>query len=66
MKNGSWFAGPPEELTAYLQDLQTRFPGLENVNVSISMGTPKAVMLEQLGWFAKEVMPAFTGARPAR
>jgi len=29
------------------------------VNVSISMGTPKAVMLEQLRAFAKEVMPKF-------
>jgi hypothetical protein len=29
------------------------------------MGTPKAVMLEQLDWFATEVMPAFTGGRPA-
>jgi hypothetical protein len=23
------------------------------------MGVPKAIMLEQLEWFAKEVMPAF-------
>jgi alkanesulfonate monooxygenase SsuD/methylene tetrahydromethanopterin reductase-like flavin-dependent oxidoreductase (luciferase family) len=61
MKNGSWFAGPPEEPIAYLKDLESRYPGLEHVNVSISMGTPKAVMLEQLTAFAKEVMPAFTG-----
>jgi alkanesulfonate monooxygenase SsuD/methylene tetrahydromethanopterin reductase-like flavin-dependent oxidoreductase (luciferase family) len=60
MKNGSWFAGPPEELTAYLRDLESRYPGLEYVNVSISMGTPQAVMLEQLGWFGKEVMPKFS------
>jgi hypothetical protein len=59
MKTGSWFAGSPEELIAYLNDLQSRFPGLEHVNVSISMGTPQAVMLEQLRWFAKEVMPKF-------
>jgi alkanesulfonate monooxygenase SsuD/methylene tetrahydromethanopterin reductase-like flavin-dependent oxidoreductase (luciferase family) len=65
MKNGSWYAGPPEELAAWLGELQSRFPGLEHVNVSISMGTPKAVMLEQLSWFAKEVMPAFTGGRSA-
>jgi alkanesulfonate monooxygenase SsuD/methylene tetrahydromethanopterin reductase-like flavin-dependent oxidoreductase (luciferase family) len=63
MKNGSWYAGPPEELTAWLRDLQSRFPGLEHVNVSISMGTPKAVMLEQLSWFGKEIMPTFTGGR---
>jgi hypothetical protein len=27
--------------------------------VSSSMGTPRPVMLEQLRWFAKEVMPRF-------
>jgi alkanesulfonate monooxygenase SsuD/methylene tetrahydromethanopterin reductase-like flavin-dependent oxidoreductase (luciferase family) len=59
MKTGAWFAGPPEELVAYLRDLQSRFPGLQHVNVSNSMGTPQAVMLEQLQWFAKEVMPHF-------
>jgi len=59
-KTGAWFAGPPEDLVAYLRDLESRFPGLEHVNVSISMGTPKVVMLEQLQWFAKEVMPKFS------
>jgi alkanesulfonate monooxygenase SsuD/methylene tetrahydromethanopterin reductase-like flavin-dependent oxidoreductase (luciferase family) len=59
MKTGAWFAGPPEELVAYLKDLESRFPGLEYVNMSLSMGTPRAVMLEQLAWFAKEVMPSF-------
>ncbi|HEY7039577.1 MAG TPA: LLM class flavin-dependent oxidoreductase [Methylomirabilota bacterium] len=61
MKTGAWFAGPPEELVAYLKDLESRFPGLQHVNVSSSMGTPKPVMLEQLRWFAKEVMPNFSG-----
>ena len=58
-KTGSWFAGPPEDLVAYLKDLESRFPGLQHVNMSISMGTPKPVMLDQLRWFAKEVMPQF-------
>jgi len=58
-KTGSWFAGPPEDLVAYLKDLESRFPGLQHVNMSISMGTPKPVMLEQLRWLAKEVMPQF-------
>jgi alkanesulfonate monooxygenase SsuD/methylene tetrahydromethanopterin reductase-like flavin-dependent oxidoreductase (luciferase family) len=62
MKTGAWFAGPPEDLVAYLKDLESRFPGLQHVNMGISMGTPKAVMLEQLRWFAKEVMPKFSAA----
>src|SRR4029453_9855324 len=60
-KTGAWFAGPPEDLVAHLKDLESRFPGLQHVNMSLSMGTPKAVMLEQLRWFAKEVMPKFSG-----
>jgi alkanesulfonate monooxygenase SsuD/methylene tetrahydromethanopterin reductase-like flavin-dependent oxidoreductase (luciferase family) len=61
MKVGAWFAGTPEELTAYLRELESRFPGLEYVHLSNSMGTPKKPMLEQLAWLGKEVMPHFTG-----
>jgi alkanesulfonate monooxygenase SsuD/methylene tetrahydromethanopterin reductase-like flavin-dependent oxidoreductase (luciferase family) len=57
MKAGAWFAGPPEELVAYLHELGRRFPGLEHVHLSNSMGTPRAVMLEQLAWLGKEVIP---------
>lgn len=59
VKAGSWYCGPPAGLVEYLQALQDKYPGLECVNASSSMGTPKAIMLEQLSWFAKEVMPAF-------
>jgi hypothetical protein len=56
MKVGAWFAGPPEELVAYLKSLEERFPGLQHVHLSNSMGTPKDVMLEQLAWLGKEVV----------
>lgn len=56
---GSWLCGPPELLIQKLQDVQTRYPGLEVVNVGSVIGTPKQVVLEQLEIFAKEVMPAF-------
>jgi alkanesulfonate monooxygenase SsuD/methylene tetrahydromethanopterin reductase-like flavin-dependent oxidoreductase (luciferase family) len=59
MKVGAWFAGPPEELVAYLRALEAKFPGLEYVHLSNSMGTPKAVMAEQLAWLGKEVIPLF-------
>jgi alkanesulfonate monooxygenase SsuD/methylene tetrahydromethanopterin reductase-like flavin-dependent oxidoreductase (luciferase family) len=61
VKAGSWYCGPPEGFVAYLQGLEEKYPGLEYVNVGSGMGTPKRVMLEQLTWFAKEVMPAFRG-----
>lgn len=56
---GAWYCGPPEPFVDYLKDLEARYPGLEAVNVQSSMGTPQSVMLEQLEWFAKDVMPAF-------
>ena len=61
MKLGAWFAGTPAQLVAHLQGMQERFPGLETINLSTSMGTPKAVMLEQFQWAAEAVMPAFRG-----
>ena len=60
MKAGAWFAGPPEELVAYLRSLEEKYPGLEYMHLSNSMGTPKAAMLEQLAWLGKDVMPKFT------
>jgi hypothetical protein len=62
-RTGAWFCGPPEGLVALLKALEERYPGLDYVNVSSSMGTPQAVCLEQLAWFAKEVMPHFPGTR---
>jgi hypothetical protein len=62
-KVGAWFAGPPEEFVAHLKSLEQRFPGLEYVHVSNSMGTPQSVMLEQLAWFAKEVKPHFANRK---
>jgi alkanesulfonate monooxygenase SsuD/methylene tetrahydromethanopterin reductase-like flavin-dependent oxidoreductase (luciferase family) len=59
IKAGAWYCGPPEGCVSYLQELQEKYPGLEYVNVGSAMGTPQSVMLEQLSWFAKEVLPAF-------
>ena len=65
VKAGSWYCGPPEGFIDYLKSLEEKYPGLEYVNVaSSSVGTPKKIILEQLSWFAKEVMPAFK-ATPA-
>jgi alkanesulfonate monooxygenase SsuD/methylene tetrahydromethanopterin reductase-like flavin-dependent oxidoreductase (luciferase family) len=58
-KVGAWFAGTPEEFVAHLRSLEQKYPGLEYIHVSNSMGTPQSVMLEQLAWFAKEVKPHF-------
>jgi alkanesulfonate monooxygenase SsuD/methylene tetrahydromethanopterin reductase-like flavin-dependent oxidoreductase (luciferase family) len=59
MKVGAWFAGPPEELIAYLRSLEDKFPGLEHVHLSNSMGTPQEAMVEQIARLGTEVMPKF-------
>ena len=58
---GAWLCGPPELIIEKLAGVQDRFPGLEAVNIGNVIGTPQSVILEQLEWFAKEVMPAFKG-----
>ncbi len=58
---GSWLVGPPELIIEKLQEVQSRYPGLEEVNVGSVIGTPQVVICEQLERFAKDVMPAFTG-----
>jgi hypothetical protein len=42
-----------------LQELQARYPGLEEVHVGQVVGTDQRVILEQLEWFARDVMPVF-------
>jgi len=57
--NGAWYCGPPEGFIEFLHGLEEKFPGLDAVNVQSAMGTPQEVMVEQLEWFAKDVMPDF-------
>jgi alkanesulfonate monooxygenase SsuD/methylene tetrahydromethanopterin reductase-like flavin-dependent oxidoreductase (luciferase family) len=59
MKLGAWFAGTPQQLIEHLKALEARFPGMEHINLSCSLTTPKTVMLEQFQRLAEEVMPAF-------
>ena len=58
---GAWFAGTPEELVAYLKELEARYPGMEHVNLSTPITTPQALMLEQFQWVSEAVMPHFLG-----
>ncbi|HEX5530919.1 MAG TPA: hypothetical protein VFZ82_15235, partial [Methylomirabilota bacterium] len=59
VKAGSWLIGPPELITEQLMEIQHKYPGLEVVNVGQPVGTPQAVILDQLERFAAQVMPAF-------
>jgi len=61
--NGGFLCGSPAQVVEHLKSLERRYPGLDRVSVSLSVGVPKAVCLEQLEWFAAEVMPAFEQAK---
>ena len=63
MKMGSWFAGTSEDLVGYLKGLEEKFPGLEYINLSMPMCTPKSAMIEQYTKIAEEVMPHFRGSK---
>jgi alkanesulfonate monooxygenase SsuD/methylene tetrahydromethanopterin reductase-like flavin-dependent oxidoreductase (luciferase family) len=59
IKTGAWFAGTPDQLVATLKELEERYPGMQDINLSTPMGTPEAVMLDQFQWVTEAVMPAF-------
>src|SRR5579859_2623239 len=59
VKSGGFLCGSPEQIVEQLKALEARYPGLERVSVSLSVGVPEKVCLEQLDRFATEVMPAF-------
>ena len=59
--SGAYLCGPPAQIIDTLMRLEEDYPGLERVSVSHPIGASESLMLEQLEWFATEVMPAFTG-----
>ena len=61
VKAGSWLCGPPELVAEKLNNIQEMYPGLTQINVGSVVGTPQKVILEQLEWFGKDVMPQFKG-----
>jgi alkanesulfonate monooxygenase SsuD/methylene tetrahydromethanopterin reductase-like flavin-dependent oxidoreductase (luciferase family) len=56
---GGFLAGTPDDIIGELKAVEKRYPGLERVICSMSLGTPLSTALEQLERFAKEVVPAF-------
>ena len=61
VKSGAFLCGPPDRVIEQLKQVEERYPALERIGVSHPVGTHQAVILEQMEWFAKEVMPAFPG-----
>jgi alkanesulfonate monooxygenase SsuD/methylene tetrahydromethanopterin reductase-like flavin-dependent oxidoreductase (luciferase family) len=58
-RNGGFLAGPADLIIEKLKQLEQKYPGLERIGVSLPMGTPQNVLLEQMQKFSEQVMPAF-------
>jgi hypothetical protein len=56
---GGFLCGPAELIIEKLKAIEKKYPGLERVNMSMPVGTPLSLWLEQHERLAKEVMPAF-------
>ena len=65
VKAGGFLTGTPSDVIEALKKLEERYPGLDRVTVSLSVGVPLSEALEQLEWFARDVMPAFKGVKVA-
>ncbi len=61
---GSWLCGPPKSIIEKLEMIGERFPGLDQINVGHPIGTPQSILLEQLEWFGRDVMPHFKSKMP--
>jgi alkanesulfonate monooxygenase SsuD/methylene tetrahydromethanopterin reductase-like flavin-dependent oxidoreductase (luciferase family) len=59
---GGFVCGSPAQVVEQFKALEEKYPGLDRISMSLSVGVPKTVALEQLEWFATEVMPAFKQA----
>jgi alkanesulfonate monooxygenase SsuD/methylene tetrahydromethanopterin reductase-like flavin-dependent oxidoreductase (luciferase family) len=59
MKLGSWFAGTPDDLVAHLKSFEERYPGMQHINLSPPLTTPKDRIVEQYRMVGEEVMPHF-------
>ena len=65
VRSGNFLCGTPEQVIEPIKLLEELYPGLREINIQPMISTPSDVILEQLEWFAREVMPAFNVKQPA-
>jgi len=59
VKQKAWFCGPPGQVIDGIKSIEVKYPGLEDFMIHWAEGLPPDEFIEQLQWFAREVMPAF-------
>jgi hypothetical protein len=63
VRQKAWFCGPPAEVIDGIKSIEAKYPGLEHFMIHWAEGMGPKDFKDQLTWFAKDVMPAFRGAR---
>jgi alkanesulfonate monooxygenase SsuD/methylene tetrahydromethanopterin reductase-like flavin-dependent oxidoreductase (luciferase family) len=61
----AWMVGSPADCIALIREYEARYPGLRQLMLHWPEGVPPGEFMEQLRWFARDVMPAFAGGRSA-
>ena len=56
----AWFIGRPERVIELIREVEARYPALDHMMIHWAEGLGPKEFKEQLQWFAREVMPAFT------
>src|SRR5436309_5566600 len=57
IRQKAWLVGPASDVVARLKDLEREYPGLEQIVLHWPEGMPAEEWIEQLGMFARDVMP---------
>ena len=56
----AWFCGTPKEVIDGIKSIEAKYPGLEDFMIHWAEGLPPDEFKDQLRWFARDVMPAFS------
>ena len=59
VKQKAWFCGTPAQVIDGIKSIEAKYPGLEDFMIHWAEGLPPDEFIEQLRWFARDVMPAF-------
>lgn len=60
VKQKAWLVGRPEDVIEEIRAVEAKYPGLDQMMIHWAEGLSPKEFKEQLTWFAREVMPAFT------
>ncbi len=54
----AWLVGPPAQIVEQIREVESRYPGLDQMMIHWAEGLPPREFKDQLRWFARDVMPA--------